>query len=70
MKAISQLLGEQTDKAFEIVAKTYAEGGGKSSAKAEVKQVLCTVWALSRKYRNEEIAQKLKDFIDFKVTGE
>ena len=69
-KAISQILEEKTEEVFRVVSETFALGGGNPSAKAQVESVLDTVWALSRKYRNADIARELKDFIDFKVTGQ
>lgn len=61
MKATKQIISEQTDKAFEIVATTYANGGGNKEAKEQLKEVLYTVWCFSRQDALVEVGRTLKN---------
>lgn len=62
MKAENQFINEQADKAFQVVAKTFASGGGTPDAITQIREVLYVVSAYSRKCTIGEMLQKLEDF--------
>ena len=62
MKSEHEFMCEQADKAFQVVAKTFAAGGGIKDATMQVKEVLYVVSVYSRKCTISEMLQKLEDF--------
>lgn len=62
MKSEHDFMCEQADKAFQVVAKTFASGGGVKDATMQIKEVLYAVSVYSRKCTIGEILQKLGDF--------
>jgi len=64
MKAEHEFMCEQADKVFQVVAKTFASGGGNENATMQIKEILYDVSVYSRKCTISETLQKLKDFTE------
>ena len=64
MKSEHEFISEQADKAFQIVAKTFASGGKIKDATMQIKEVLYAVLVYSKKCTVNEMLQKLKDFTE------
>lgn len=62
MKSEHQFISEQADKAFQVVAKTFASGGREENATMKIKEVLYAVSEYSKQCTISEMLQKLRDF--------
>lgn len=62
-KSMNQVLDEKTDEAYQLIAKVFMEGGGAKKGKANLKEVLRQVWHHGMQTSEENILNRLNDWV-------